>query len=88
MLKLTITQLEHIVAVHDTGNFKVAAGLCFKSQPTLSQSINKAEGILGFAIFEMNGTKKRTTDNGEKLVCCARNAIAAMQEVEFIGESL
>ncbi|MWR86688.1 LysR family transcriptional regulator, partial [Escherichia coli] len=49
---MTLTQLEYILAVADTGSFSHAARQCHVTQPTLSMQIQKLEEELGVILFD------------------------------------
>lgn len=65
---VTLTQLEYIVAVARTGNFRQAAKACFVTQPTLSMQIQKAEEELGVVLFDRSAQPIRPTPIGARVV--------------------
>jgi DNA-binding transcriptional LysR family regulator len=48
---MTLTQLEHVLATHETGSFSRAARACGITQAALSNSVAKLEEELGDRIF-------------------------------------
>ena len=51
-LRPSIRQLEYLVALSETLNFRRAAEACFVSQPALSAQIRQLEEQLGVRLFE------------------------------------
>src|SRR5690606_20602765 len=50
--RMTLQQLQYIVAVADTGQFSKAARSCHVTQPTLTMMVRKLEEELGVTIFQ------------------------------------
>ena len=72
---MTITQLEYVLAVFDTGSFSKAAKKCFVTQPNLSMQILKLEDELGIKIFDRDKGGNRVTTPGQQLIEHARNIV-------------
>ena len=64
----TLTQLEYIVAVAETGSFSKAAHSCNVSQPSLSAQIQKAEDLLETVIFDRSQKPVVATVLGRDIV--------------------
>ena len=65
---MTLTQLEHVLASHETGSFSRAAHACGISQAALSNSVAKLEEELGERIFARTTRRIALTPFGEKLL--------------------
>jgi LysR family hydrogen peroxide-inducible transcriptional activator len=74
-VKVSLIQLEYLVAVDTYRNFSTAAEKCFVSQPTLSMQIQKAETDLGIKIFDRSKHPVMPTEVGEQLILQARKII-------------
>lgn len=66
-------QINYILELVSTRNFRKASENCFVTQPTLSMQIKKAEEILGFPIFDRSSNELSLTDSGEKLIPILRD---------------
>lgn len=77
----TISQLEYVLAVHQTGHFGRAARLAGVSQPTLSAQIQKVEAELGLTIFDRQQKPITATDKGRLLIEHARDVVAAHENL-------
>ena len=65
---MTLTQLEHVLAAHETGSFSRAARTCGITQAALSNSVAKLEEELGDRIFARSTRRIALTPFGEKLL--------------------
>lgn len=83
-MRITLTQLEYLVAVDTYPHFSTAAEKCFVSQPTLSMQIQKAEEDLGVKIFDRSKQPVVPTEIGEKLLAQARKIIHESVTLEEI----
>ena len=77
----SITQLQYILAVHETGHFGRAATLAGVSQPTLSTQIQKAEAALGVTIFNRQSKPIVATPPGRALIEHAQAVVSAHQNL-------
>lgn len=59
---MTERDLENIITAYDEGSFKKAAEKLFLTQPALSQSIRKLEGLLGDKLFICRGNRVEPTE--------------------------
>lgn len=79
---MTLTQLEYIVAVDRLKSFQKAAEACFVTQPTLSQQVQKLEGLLGILIFDRSKQPTTPTPIGQKIISQARIALKEAQAIK------
>ncbi|WP_205520727.1 LysR substrate-binding domain-containing protein [Propylenella binzhouense] len=75
--RLSLRDLEYIVAVADERHFGRAAEKCHVSQPALSAQVRKLEDMLGHALFERTARGVLVTSQGERLVPHARELVLA-----------
>ena len=61
---MTITQINHFIAVAETLSFTQAANMLYVSQPAISKSVSKLEDHLGFKLFERSDTAMSLTEAG------------------------
>ncbi|WP_374074139.1 hydrogen peroxide-inducible genes activator [Bdellovibrio bacteriovorus] len=81
---MTLTQLEYILAVADTGSFSQAARQCHVTQPTLSMQIQKLEEELGVTIFDRTKQPIKATSVGEEVLQQARLVVKGSQHLKEI----
>jgi len=62
---MTRTQIDCFLAVRATRSFSKAANSLYISQPAISKNISKLESVLGFELFERNGSTLEVTPAGE-----------------------
>lgn len=79
--KMTLVQLEYIVAVDTYKSFVAAAEKCFVTQPTLSMQIQKLEDSLGVKIFDRRRQPVVPTSIGEKVIQQARIVLFENQKI-------
>ena len=72
----TLRQLEYLLAVAETLNFRAAAAASHVSQPALSQQIRLLEEQLGVTLLERDKRSTRLTKAGEIVVGQARAVLA------------
>jgi len=68
----TLRQLEYLVAVAETLNFRVAAERCHVSQPSLSEQIRLLEEQLGVRLLERDSQRVALTAAGKQVLERAR----------------
>ena len=61
----TLAQLNYALKVLETGQFGKAADVCFVTQPTLSQQIQKLEEEIGFTLFDRSKKPIKPTKQGK-----------------------
>lgn len=64
---MTLTQINHFIAVAETLSFTQAANMLYVSQPAISKSISKLEEDLGFKLFERSDTSLSLTAAGNAM---------------------
>lgn len=85
---MTLTQLEYILAVSDTGSFSQAALKCHVTQPTLSMQIQKLEETLGVVLFDRTKQPVRATSLGQLVLNQARLVIKDSERIkELVSEN-
>ncbi|WP_413293297.1 hydrogen peroxide-inducible genes activator [Bdellovibrio sp. HCB185ZH] len=85
---MTLTQLEYILAVGDTGSFSQAASQCHVTQPTLSMQIQKLEDELNVILFDRTKQPVRPTQIGELVLKQARLVVQGSQHLrEIVDEN-
>lgn len=82
MVKVSLVQLEYIVALDTHRHFARAAESCHVTQPTLSMQINKLEKLLGVIIFDRSRQPIMVTDVGEKIIAQARITLNEARRIE------
>lgn len=75
---MNMKQLQYVQVLASVGSFSKASDLLNISQPTLSQSIKKAERELGMELFDRAGGSVRLTDAGRVYIQIGRR----MRELE------
>ncbi|MEO0478371.1 MAG: LysR substrate-binding domain-containing protein [Planctomycetota bacterium] len=83
----SIRQLEYLVALADTLNFRRAAERCFVSQPALSAQIQKLEEMLGASLFERDSKKVLPTPVGLSVADHARRVLREADGLLDVAES-
>ncbi len=89
MYRLTIAQLEYVIAVDTHRNFAKAAAHCHITQPALSMQVRKLEEQLGVLIFDRSKKPVVPTKLGEKIIDQARSSISSLgriQELVSVGK--
>ncbi|MBI5850312.1 MAG: LysR family transcriptional regulator [Planctomycetes bacterium] len=76
----SIRQLEYLVALADTLNFRRAAERCFVSQPAMSAQIQKLEDIVGTKLFERDPRRVLITPAGAEATERAKAVLAACDD--------
>ncbi|PIE24198.1 MAG: LysR family transcriptional regulator [Planctomycetota bacterium] len=80
-MRPTILQLEYLVAVARTKNFRRAAESLYISQPSLSSQIQKLETQLGVKLLERDRRRVLVTPLGENIVSRAKEILASCDEL-------
>ncbi len=87
-MRPTVRQLEYMIAVADTLNFRRAAARCHVTQPALSAQIQEIEAILGLRIFERDRRRVLVTAAGKEIVARGRLALSGVDDVVDIARTL
>ena len=82
-MRLSVRQLECLVAVADALHFGRAARQLAITQPALSAQVRQAEELLGVQLFERGRRRVLETPAGTRVVAQAR---AALREIDACGE--
>lgn len=68
IMGMNLSQMKHLIALHETGSFSRAADLLHVSQPALSRSILSLEEELGLPLIDRIGKRNEFTAFGEMVV--------------------
>lgn len=82
--RMTLVQLEYVIAVDTYRSFVAAAEKCFVTQPTLSMQIQKLEESLGVKIFDRSRQPVVPTEIGIKLIKQARVVLMESKKINEI----
>jgi LysR family hydrogen peroxide-inducible transcriptional activator len=82
----SLRQLQYLVALSETGHYRLAAEKVGVSQPTLSAQLMALERRLGVQLAERNRAPVILTGAGEQIVAIARRIVAAVQEIHDIAQ--
>src|ERR1043165_9214758 len=74
-MKLTLRQMELLVAAADAATFSAAAATLGISQPSLSESIRRIEDELGMVLFERTTRSLKLTEAGARAAAIAREMV-------------
>ncbi len=77
---LDISLLRTFVAVAERESFTNAAEKVYRTQAAVSQQMQKLEALLGCALFERVGRRKRLTTEGARLLEYARRMVSLNDE--------
>lgn len=81
-MKISLVQLEYIIALDTYRHFAKAANHCFVTQPTLSMQIQKLEDSLGVRVFDRSKQPVMPTDIGMRIIEQARQVVAEAKRIE------
>ncbi|MEZ4360543.1 MAG: hydrogen peroxide-inducible genes activator [Kofleriaceae bacterium] len=85
--RLSIRQLESLVAVAEHASFRKAAEALGITQPALSSQVQLAEAALGLQVFERDRRAVLVTAAGRDIVAHCRLALAAVDQVRATARS-
>lgn len=75
----TLKQLQYLLKLNDTRNFRQAAELCHITQPSLTAAIQELENLLGLPVLDRSQRKKVVfTAFGEQVLKTARSVVRDM----------
>ena len=83
----SIRQLEYLVAIADTLNFRRAAERTNTTQPTLSEQLKTLEDRLGAQLVERGRSRVMMTPVGEQVVAIARRILRDANEIRQLTAS-
>lgn len=75
-INIDLELLRTLVAFADTGSFKLASRLVFRSQPAVSMQMKKLERLAGQQLFERQGRDVVLTSLGQQMVQSARELLS------------
>src|ERR1700761_364986 len=75
--RVTLDQLQMLIAVADAGNFSAAARKLNRVQSAVSQSIQSLEDALELSLFDRSSKLPRLTDAGRAIVQDARRIVSS-----------
>ena len=78
----SLQQLQYLVALSETGHYRLAAKSVGVSQPTLSAQLLALERSLGVQLAERNRTSVILTAAGEQVLAVTKRIVFAAQEIE------
>lgn len=87
-MNLNLKQLEHLLAVAQTGSFSKAAEQLHLTQPALSRSIRLLEDTLQARLIDRMGRKNELTALGEAVATRARQLLLEAEEIQRTVELL
>ena len=82
-----LRQLEYLVAIADTRNFRRAAERTHATQPTLSEQLKTLETRLGVKLVERTRSQVMITPVGNQVVSIARRMLADAEEIRMLSAS-
>lgn len=88
MKAISLTQLQYVVEIAETGHFGRAAQNCNVTQPTLSMQVQKLEEALGVLLFERSQKPIRPTATGQTIVALAKEILDRARQIELAGAQL
>jgi LysR family transcriptional regulator, hydrogen peroxide-inducible genes activator len=80
-MRPSVRQLEYLVAVASSLNFREAAKHCHVSQPALSAQIAALEGLLGVTLFERDRRRVMLTEAGRVVAERARTLLGELDDL-------
>ena len=86
--KMTLQQLEYVLAVDNYRQFALAAEKSFVTQPTLSMMLKKLEDELGIKIFDRGKKPVVPTREGEEVIRRARKVLAEAHHLQEFAKEL
>lgn len=79
MIMIEAYLLEQLAAVDTCGTLSAAAETLHLSQPTVTRSMHKLEGLIGVALFDRSKNRAVLNENGRLAAECARRILADHQ---------
>ena len=84
---LNLRQLEYLIAISETRNFRRAAERANTTQPTLSEQLKALETRLGAKLVERSRSQVMMTPLGNQVVSVARRMLADAEEIRTLAAS-
>ncbi len=85
---LSTHDLMIFITVADGGSVRRAATLLGRTQPAVSQAIQRLEQAVGFALLDRSGYRARLTERGELFLKRARVAVEQARELQGFADVL
>ncbi len=85
---MTLEQLKYLDAIVAQGSFRAAAEAVYRSQSSLSISIQKLEQELGFKLFTRDGYRPELTDAGKAIYQKAKLLLSQSLELHNLAKHL
>ncbi|MBP0620705.1 LysR family transcriptional regulator [Cupriavidus consociatus] len=82
---MDLRDLKYFLAVANAGNFRRAAELVHRSQPTLTKAVDRLEASLGAALFERDGRGQKLSAAG---VALRARAAGLLQEADLVRDEV
>lgn len=83
-----VHDLATLVAVADSGSVRSAAAVLGRTQPAVSQAIQRLEEAVGFALLDRSGYRVRLTERGETFVKRARTTVRQARDLHTFAAVL
>ena len=83
-----VHDLAALVAIADVGSVRSAAVVLGRTQPAVSQAIQRLEEAVGFALLDRSGYRVRLTERGESFVKRARVAVRQARDLREFADVL
>ncbi len=85
----TLRQLQYLIALEKTGNFRRAADMCFVTQPTLSAGIAEMEKLLGLDVLDRSQHKKLIfTPFGLEVLTTAKAIMPRLESLSHMAQQM
>lgn len=85
---MTLEQLKYLQAIVEHGSFRAAAGAVFRSQSSLSISIQKLEQELGIKLFTRNNYRPELTAEGKAIYKKSQHILNKSNDLKNLAEHL
>ena len=78
---MTLTQMNYIITISETGSLNTAAEALYISQPSLTNAVKELEKELGIIIFNRSGRGVTLTNDGTEFLMYARQIYGQYESV-------
>jgi len=85
---MNFKQMEHVLALAESGSFSQAANRCCLTQPALSRSVQALEEELGGRLFDRLGKRVEPTPLGQEVLRRARRILDEATDLRHSAELL
>lgn len=87
VIPMKIEQIQHVLAIYETGSISKAAERFYLSRPNISNAVRNLENELGFEIMERGAKGVRFTKEGLLFVQKAVRILKDVDEIQEIGNN-